>query len=1356
MRLQKHILVLFGCLAAVVGAHAERWTTHLAYNNVTQIAMSSERVYAISDGSLYSVDKQTEAMRVYSRQSGLSGSNITCIYYDETGKQLIIGYETGKIDILSERGVKYISELYDKDMTQRKTIYNVTIKGRTAYLSTHYGVQTLDLRENKLVDSYWLRPNGAETPVKDVLLKGDSIYAFTDDSVFFAAISDNLVDYTYWKREQRSGRVSPDPDKGWHYQDATDHWYASQGEGIVRFTPTERLAYKPEGPLVNTPYRMTASQGHLWVVPGGRWASQYDVPGCVMHYHDKRWTNIPQDAIQSKTNLPCHDFMNVAVMPGNPQQYWVTSYGTGLYEFDHDTLVSHALADGSNPMVSPNPLDITNYTRTDHAVCDKDKNLWFLCTVSASQLQCINAKGEWRAVSLMADDEPLALHTPAALLLDNRDPNRKWIATARYNTFVALMDDGGTHWDESDDRIVRRTEWLTQHGLKFEPTDIYAMIQDREGRVWLGTDIGAVYIDASTDYFTSDGVVQPEVMDNNGENPISQLIITAFCQVPSGDIWIGTQDLGVYVLNEAATEIVAHYTTENSAMPANGILSLASDESGKVFVGTGEGLVEYDPNAPGEGLNEWDKEEELEQGSMHQWRLHFSYSNPQEIAATPHHVYAAANGSLFSVNRQDDGIEYWNKATGLNGNSITHIAYDAVSGRLIIAYENGQIDLLDDEGNVLQMPDIYMKVGSIAVQINSIYTGSKYTYLAMPFGIIAVNTKKGEVVDTYYIGQEAASIDVQSIVEMGDTLYAFSYDRMYKAALRDNLVDYTFWQYEDLPCEKVQQAVTYRGQLYSLQHDSLYRHEKGEWSLVVPNKLEWIHVSGDHFLTFERNNGLLRLTEEDQLAGLSGAYVAADAVWSNGEYWLAEEGKGVVRLETDGDEVFVPDGPQSNFGYNLHIAHQQLYVAPGGRWASQFGRQCNMSVFDGQKWISIPWPDTWYYTDHDIRDVVSYAVDANDPGHFYAATYGTGLFEFRDYKAVKHFDSSNSTLQKATPDNDDYYFTRTDGAMMDEQGNLWILNATQIGKPVHVLTPDGQWHAIRLRSGGKQLSFITPGAILTDRRNSQYKWMNNARVETAVILLDDGGTPAYDGDDRCVARSSFVDQNGNNLSPAEVYCVVQDHTNRMWIGTEKGIITIPSNVDFFLSNACRRIIIPRNDGTGLGDYLLGDEQINCMAVDGGNRMWIGTANSGLYLIEDDTITVAHFTETNSLLPSNAIQSIAIMPHTGEVFVGTDKGIASYRSDASEPQKDMSSAYAFPNPVRPDYGGFISITGLMDNTVVNIVDSGGNLVCKTRSHGGTAIWDGKLPDGRRATAGVYSALCNNADGGHTVVKILVIR
>ena len=162
-----------------------------------------------------------------------------------------------------------------------------------------------------------------------------------------------------------------------------------------------------------------------------------------------------------------------------------------------------------------------------------------------------------------------------------------------------------------------------------------------------------------------------------------------------------------------------------------------------------------------------------------------------------------------------------------------------------------------------------------------------------------------------------------------------------------------------------------------------------------------------------------------------------------------------------------------------------------------------------------------------------------------------------------------------------------------------------------------------------------------------------------------------------------------------------------------------------------------------------------MAVDGGNRMWIGTANSGLYLIADDTITVAHFTEDNSMLPSNSIQSIAIEPNTGEVFVGTDKGLASYHSDASEPHESMRGAYAYPNPVRPGYTGTIAITGLMENTVVNIVDAGGNVVCKTRSNGGTAVLDGNDAYGNRATPGVYTALCN-AKGGHTVVKILVMN
>ncbi len=918
------------------------------------------------------------------------------------------------------------------------------------------------------------------------------------------------------------------------------------------------------------------------------------------------------------------------------------------------------------------------------------------------------------------------------------------------------MDDGGTRWDESDDRAIVRSTWTDQNGKSFQPSYIYSTMQDATGRVWIGTDIGVAYIAPETDFFTSDAIVRPDVMDQNGENPMSTLRVDALCTTPDGSIWVGTQTIGIYVLDPSASTITAHYTTDNSALPANGILSLACQDNGMLYIGSSEGLVSYDPNGPDEGMGtSVDDDEEERTGSMHQWRLHLSYSDAQEIAATPKQVFAVANGSLFSVDRATDEIHYWSKATGLTGTSVTHIAYDAAAGQLIVAYENGQIDLISDEGDITPMTDLSMKAGSVAVTINHLFAGKNHDYLAMPFGIIALQPRKGEVSDTYYIGSEAASVEVQLVAESGDTLYAFSFDRLYHASLQDNIVDYSYWTSEALPFDEAQQVAVHNNALYVLAHDSLYRREGGTWALVVPTPVRWMHANEGKLLLYHPDQGLYQLTDDDQARGITANYAASDAVCSNGEYWLAEERAGLVRLGADGDDAFRPEGPLSNFGYHLDIAHDRLYVAPGGRWADQFGRQSSLSIYDGQQWTGIPWPDTWYYTNHDIRDVVGYAVDNNDPGHFFAATFGTGVFEFKDYKAVAHYDSINSTLRKAAAGVDDYYYTRTDGAMTDAEGNLWVLNATTTGKPLHVRTPQGQWYGLRIRAGGTDVSFSTPAGIWTDKRNSQWKWFFDQRTEPRVFLLDDGGTPTQTGDDRCMARSSFTDQNGNTLSPASFRCWAQDHNNRIWIGTERGILLLQANTDFFTSNACRRIIIPRNDGTGLGDYLLGDEQINSIAVDGGNRIWIGTANSGLYLIEDDTITAAHFTETNSLLPSNNVLSVAIMPKTGEVFVGTANGIASYRSDASEAQQTMSEAYAYPNPVRPGYGGYISICGLMDNTVVNIIDAGGNLVCKTRSHGGTAVWDGKLPDGRQATPGVYTALCN-AQGGHTVVKILVVR
>jgi len=1353
------------------------WNSHFAYNNVEQIAMTPDKVFAISDGNMFSVDKSNGynqwKIQKYDRQSGLHGSNITCIGYDEESQIMIIAYASGKLDLWTSQGVRYIPDLYNKDMLQDKTIYNVTFKGHTAYFATHYGIQTFDMRNKELIDSYWPRPDGEVTPIRDVLFLGDSIYAFSIDpkntskidSLFSASLHDNLADYHFWHREKYSNRITPDPDKGKHYKDSYGDWYAGETEGVIlKSEAIPDTTFLPDGPLVNTPYRMQASGTKLGVVQGGYTINFFKRPGIVMTFNNGKWQNYDNAYMNTHLNLKkSEDYSDIAFDPKDPSHFFVSSFGYGLFEFRNDTFYCHHTTTNSalEPCV---PGVLYPYVWVDGLRFDNQGNLWMLNNSDAG-VKVLKADGTWVAISNAACKN---LDRSKDLLISVRNPNIKIISSIRNG--IGIFDDNGTIDDPSDDRAMLCSVFTDEVGNIRLLDRISSMYQTSFGILLIGTETGLFRIDTPEELLNGNYLCHPVTVSlpqEGRDNIFGDTNIRSITEDSNSRIWIGTQASGLYCLSSDLIEIQEHISIDNSPIPSNDILSLCYMQANNhLFIGTADGLVEYDLEGHSGDVVTGNPESETANnedfGNVGQWRLHFSYTDPTEIAASASNIYAVANNALYFIDRKDKHLEYLSKATGLNGSSVAHIAYDKATSQLIIAYDDGRLDLLDEDGNVRQMPELFMKASSIPTTINSIATGANCAYLSMPFGIVQINTKKAEISDTYYIGENASDVEVKFVVETNDSLYAFSEGSLYSASLEDNLVDYSFWHRTALPNGKLLNAMLFNNELHILLGKNLYRRQAGKWKKAMNNQLKWVHSCDDKLLAYIADDGLYRVTEDYQLEGVTEnykKYVANDAIYSLGEYWLAEDEKGLVHLTNNGDVSYMPEGPNSNFGYFLRAAHDRIYSTIGGRWAAKFLRYAQINIYDGHEWTRLSSGQLGLFEEGTWRaaiDPVSIAVDPTDADHFYYATYGGGVFEY-NHGTIKHYSDgvNGSTLCVALPGIDKNLYTFTDGAITDAEGNLWVLNVTSIGAPVHVMTPNHHWYALQERVSGQNLVLTTPTGIWIDKRNSQRKWFMDQRYSPGVILMDDGGTPTTAGDDRCVKRSTFIDQNGNAITPSYFYSFAQDHTDRIWIGTEKGIITIPSTVDFFTSNACRRIIIPRNDGTGLGDYLLGDEQINCMAIDGGNRMWIGTQYSGLYLIEDDTITVAHFTEDNSLLPSNTIQSIAIMPTTGEVFVGTDKGIASYMSDASEPKNDMKNAYAFPNPVRPEYGGLITITGLMDNTTVNIVDAGGNLVCKTRSNGGTAVWDGKLPDGRQATAGVYTALCN-ADGGRAVVKILVIR
>lgn len=474
--------------------------------------------------------------------------------------------------------------------------------------------------------------------------------------------------------------------------------------------------------------------------------------------------------------------------------------------------------------------------------------------------------------------------------------------------------------------------------------------------------------------------------------------------------------------------------------------------------------------------------------------------------------------------------------------------------------------------------------------------------------------------------------------------------------------------------------------------------------------------------------------------------------------YMASYSEGLVREKNGHRTAFLPNGPAVNYPYRMTFSADRMIMVPGGRWTSENARFATVMIYKDGEWSNIPYDRIHANSPHRYDfDFTRAAIDPADPEHFFCSSYGEGLYEFRGQDMVKNYNLGNSPYVSASGTSTNY--VRVDGIAFDREGNLWTANASA-AKTVHVLSPHGQWASIS--AAGQVIH--TPGDIIIDNQRPNYKWVISCRIPAGVALIDDRGTPLDPSDDRTVFRSTFVDGKGKVITPNEIHSAVQDRNGALWVGTKEGLFMIPSSVDFFTSNRCSRIIIVRTDGSDLGDYMLGTEQINAIAVDGGNRLWIGTVTSGAYLMDIDlfgyeTKTVKHFTAKNTPLPTDHILSIGIDEASGEVFFGTTGGLVSYKGDASAPADDFEEAYVYPNPVRPDYQGLLTITGLMEDAPIRITDASGNLVCSTEANGGTAVWDMRDDQGRRVRPGVYLIFCNSGAGaepsGHKMLKVLIM-
>ncbi len=733
------------------------------------------------------------------------------------------------------------------------------------------------------------------------------------------------------------------------------------------------------------------------------------------------------------------------------------------------------------------------------------------------------------------------------------------------------------------------------------------------------------------------------------------------------------------------------------------------------------------------------------------WNVYLSFPSVDAITQSDNKIYALGSNAMFSLNKSDNFIETFSVLNGLSDSDIKHIKFDENNNSLVIVYANSNIDLLTTKG-IYNLSEFKSKDMTGSKRINKIVPYENNIYLAADYGILKINQKKKEFADTYHPLHESNVIDVAFL---GNKIYAISTDSLLSADATDIfLVNPERWtNIDNLPGEtyhKNKQIVSFDNHLFLLKSDStLYvTNDFGNSWTTFAKSVVSVNTSQNRLNVVQNNSAKSYSSLNSEPKTISVNFAITDAVFNSSEnsffVTAGSQGLGKVLASDQSYSFFKVDGPGSDKSYTMKFADGRLYVITIGTWIDGSNStdwvQGMVMIYDGKTWKNIPVPN--------CTDFMDIAIDPNDKTHFFIGTYASGgVLEFRNDQFYKRYNAQNTNNIIEDVFGNDLYIVY-DALNFDSNGDLWMMQ--MLGAfPVKVLRSNGTWEQYKNFTKINGTGKVMRGNVID---GNGAKWVFSPQSNFIFVYDTSNGNNAY--------RTSFTDQDGKTFTSERFRCAAVDHKNsqEVWLGSNYGPIIVPNAKNFYSSDLIRRIKIPRNDGSGLADYLLGNEPINYIAVDGANRKWLATRTSGVYLVSPDgTETIKHFTTENSPLLGDNVYTIAINHSTGEVFFCTDKGICSYMSDASSGLEEFDNVYAYPNPVRENYEGVISINNLVEDSNVKITDISGNLIYETTSNGGMATWDCTDRTGNRVSTGVYLILCySETTKKSAVCKVLIIN
>lgn len=764
--------------------------------------------------------------------------------------------------------------------------------------------------------------------------------------------------------------------------------------------------------------------------------------------------------------------------------------------------------------------------------------------------------------------------------------------------------------------------------------------------------------------------------------------------------------------------------------------------------------------------------------------------------------------NLFRYDKNGDELQFLNKQNLLSENILQTIEYNRVKKYLVAVYDNGNIDLIYDNGKVvnilgLKLTDSYSKT------VNNVSFAPEYNelYLATDFGYLVIDDETAEVLRTINLG-----MPVSAVARHEDKLYVGVSDGLYSADFKKYI---TFDDFKPVGGGYVNVKALYplgkRLYVWAEQGPSSFSYIKvdedgkvkteplvGGWIVSVEPRKDGILVAsaeGQWCIDDNEEVNLYVRRPEDFAKNMVG--------WKGTDFWTDNERDGIslqkLEITAEGSKWVTKIEKLFPNSCNAFKATYMTYSPKYGLLVRNHGVDARFETYDAivpdliSSYKNMEWKPmgTTYRAPSLIfrqNNPNGVAIDPKNPDHVYSGSVFHGLMRLDLSDPSKSLRMSrNSEFPTGTPGyvgvHPDFSSWADVSAFstpsFDNAGNLWTAwfdrdkwDGKMDNLELWYWTPENRaatkdassfmkFGKIPIKQLNGSPTFTLMALNSSSAKNCLLYYSGN--YQTPLLVYDTNGTLDNLADDKQCAAFSLTDRDGGVIEPNYLRCAYEDtSTGEVWMGYEGGVFKFKP-ADFIKSGgAVQRIKVARNDGTNLADYLLSGVNVNCITSDPTGKKWFSTIGGGVVVTSSDgSAVVRTYTTDNSDLPDNTVYGLCYNPENNSMMISTEKGLAElFLSTGSSETVRSSDVKAYPNPVRPDYYGYVTITGLADNAFVKIVDARGNLIKEVGfASAGETTWDVTNLNMKRVPTGVYYVLASgdaDSEAFSAVTKILVVN